>query len=57
MALGLDQIPESLLPALALKTRLGLTAWDIAGVVFAFILLELLLSRLLFGLRLRDRPY
>jgi CDP-2,3-bis-(O-geranylgeranyl)-sn-glycerol synthase len=57
MALGLDQIPESLLPTLAFKTRLGLTAWDIAGVVFAFILLELLLSRLLFGLRLRDRPY
>lgn len=57
MALGLDQIPESLLPTLAFKTRLGLTAWDIAGVVFAFILLELLLSRLLFGLHLRDRPY
>lgn len=57
MALGLDQIPESLLPALALKSRLALTAWDITGVVFAFILLELLLSRLLFGLHLRDRPY
>lgn len=57
MALGLDQIPESLLPALAFKSRLGLMAWDIAGVVFAFILLELLLSRLLYGLRLRDRPY
>lgn len=57
MALGLDQIPESLLPTLAFKTSLGLTAWDIAGVVFAFILLELLLSRVLFGLRLRDRPY
>jgi CDP-2,3-bis-(O-geranylgeranyl)-sn-glycerol synthase len=57
MALGLDQIPESLLPTLVLKARLGLTAWDIAGVVFAFILLGLLLSRLLFGLHLRDRPY
>jgi hypothetical protein len=57
MAPGLDQIPESLLPTLALKTRLDLMAWDIAGVVFAFILLELLLSRLLFGLHLRDRPY
>lgn len=57
MAPGLDQIPESLLPALAFKSRLGLTAWDIAGVVFAFILLELLLSRVLFGMRLRDRPY
>ncbi len=57
MAPGLDQIPESLLPSLAFKARLGLTAWEIAGVVFAFILLELLLSRLLFGLHLRDRPY
>jgi CDP-2,3-bis-(O-geranylgeranyl)-sn-glycerol synthase len=57
MAPGLDQIPESLLPALAFKTRLGLTAWDVAGVVFAFVLLELLLSRVLFGMRLRDRPY
>jgi CDP-2,3-bis-(O-geranylgeranyl)-sn-glycerol synthase len=57
MVLGLDQIPETLLPTLAFRTRLGLTAWDIAGVVFAFILLELLLSRLLLGLRLRGRPY
>ncbi len=29
----------------------------VRGVVFAFILLELLLSRVLFRLRLRDRPY
>lgn len=57
MALGLDQIPEALLPTLAFKARLGLTVWDIAGVVFAFILLELLLSRLLFRLHLRDQPY
>ncbi|MEK7207477.1 MAG: CDP-archaeol synthase [Pseudomonadota bacterium] len=57
MALGLDQIPESLFPLLALKARLGLTAWDIAGVVLAFMVLELLLSRLLYGLHLRDRPY
>jgi len=32
-------------------------ARDIAGVVLAFVVLELLLSRLLFGLHLRDRPY
>ncbi len=57
MAPGLDQIPESLLPSLVLKARLGLAAWDIAGVVLAFIALDLLLSRLLFGLHLRDRPY
>ncbi|MBI5783322.1 MAG: CDP-archaeol synthase [Gammaproteobacteria bacterium] len=57
MALGLDQIPESLVPSLAFKARWGLTAWDIGGVVLVFIVLELLLSRLLFGLHLRDRPY
>ena len=57
MAPGLDQIPESLLPALAFQARLNLSGWDIAGVVFAFILLELWLSRLLFRLHLRDRPY
>ncbi len=57
MAPGLDQIPESLLPALAFQARLNLSGWDIAGVVFSFILLELWLSRLLFRLHLRDRPY
>lgn len=57
MALGLDQIPESLIPLLIFKTRLGLSAWEIGGVVLAFILLDLLLSRLMFGMHLRDRPY
>lgn len=57
MALGLDQIPESLIPLLIFKVRLGLSAWEIGGVVLAFILLDLLLSRLLFGMHLRDRPY
>jgi CDP-2,3-bis-(O-geranylgeranyl)-sn-glycerol synthase len=36
---------------------LGLTAWDIAVLVGAFIILEIMLSRLLFRLHLRDRPY
>jgi CDP-diglyceride synthetase len=56
-AFGLDQIPEALLPLLLLRTRLGLSAADIAVTVAAFVILELALSRLLFRLHIRDRPY
>ena len=56
-ALGLDQIPESLFPLLACIGPLGLTARDIAAGVAVFFVGELLLSRLLFRLHLRDRPY
>lgn len=56
-ALGLDQIPESLLPLWLLRVPLGLTLTDIAVLVAVFVALELLLSRLLYKLRIRDRPY
>ena len=56
-ALGLDQIPESLLPLLACIDRLSLTACDITAVVSIFFVGELLISRLLFRMHLRDRPY
>jgi hypothetical protein len=56
-ALGLDQIPESLLPMLACRDALSLTAADIALGVAIFFVGELILSRLLFHLHLRDRPY
>ncbi len=56
-ALLLDQVPESLLPLLVFYAPLSLTALDIAGVALVFFILELLLSRLLYRLRLRDRPY
>jgi hypothetical protein len=56
-ALGLDQIPEALLPMLLLQTALCLSAAEIAVTVVAFIVLELLLSRLLFMLNIRERPY
>jgi hypothetical protein len=55
-AYGLDQVPESLLPLLVLKDALGLTAVDIAATVVLFFMLELVLSRLLFALHIRDRP-
>lgn len=57
MARGLDQIPESLLPLLACKSALGLSALDIVIGTAAFWLGELVLSRALFALRIRDQPY
>lgn len=57
MALGLDQIPESLLPALAVAGDLELSGSDIALTVVAFIVLELALSRLLYRFGIRNRPY
>lgn len=56
-ATGLDQIPELLLPALVCSQALSLTAVDIVVTVVAFFVGELLLSRLLFLLQIRDRPY
>jgi CDP-diglyceride synthetase len=54
---GLDQIPEALLPLLVVKAQFNLTAPHIAGLVLAFIVLEVVLSRILFRLKIRDRPY
>jgi CDP-2,3-bis-(O-geranylgeranyl)-sn-glycerol synthase len=56
-ATGLDQIPESLLPLLACRLMLPLTASDIAAVVAIFFVGEIVLSRALYRLHLRDRPY
>jgi len=57
MAIGLDQIPESLFPLLACRAWLELNALDIATGVAAFLVGELLLSRLLYWVHIRDRPY
>jgi CDP-2,3-bis-(O-geranylgeranyl)-sn-glycerol synthase len=56
-ALGLDQIPESLLPLVLLRDTLDLGLPDMLVIVVLFLVLELLLSRLLYRLHLRDRPY
>lgn len=56
-AIGLDQIPESLLPLLAGRLFMPVTGLDIAVTTLLFFVGELILSRLLFRLRLRDRPY
>ena len=56
-ATGLDQIPEALLPLLVLKGILGLTLVQIAGITFAFFVLEIPLAWLTHRIGLRDRPY
>jgi CDP-diglyceride synthetase len=57
MALGLDQIPESLLPAIAVRLALPVTVLDAAIVAGLFFIGELAASRALFALNIRDRPY
>lgn len=57
MALGLDQIPESLFPLLAVRVELSLEFIQVAGLVAGFVVLELLVSRILFQLRIREQPY
>lgn len=56
-AIGLDQIPESLLPLLACKLPLLLSWLDILAGVVLFLAGELLLSRLLYKAHIRDQPY
>lgn len=51
--LGLDQLPESLLPAVCLQGPLGLDGGDIIIVVVAFLALEIVVSPVLYKLRIR----
>src|SRR5205814_5405349 len=57
MAVGLDQIPESLFPLVACRGWLSLGLVDIVIGVTLFFAGEIVLSRLFFALGLRDRPY
>jgi hypothetical protein len=54
---GLDQLPESLFPLLACQPALSLTAIDITVGCALFFAGQVVLSRVFFWLRLRDRPY
>jgi len=56
-ALGLDQVPESLMPLLLMKESLGLVWPEILRITVLFFVLELALSPLLYRLGIRDRPY
>lgn len=54
---GVDQIPEALLPLIAARFEIPLTWGEIAVLILVFTVAEILLSRLLFRLHIRDRPY
>ncbi len=56
-AIGLDQIPESLLPLLVIAPSFQLHAWSLFMVVLAFTLVVPLLSRVFYLLGIRRRPY
>jgi CDP-2,3-bis-(O-geranylgeranyl)-sn-glycerol synthase len=57
MALGLDQVPESLFPHWAMRSEWVLTPGSILALVMAFLVLELSFSRWLHKLQIREQPY
>ena len=56
-ATGLDQVPESLFPALACKNLLSLSVMDILVCTLVFFVGEVILARVFYKLHFRDRPY
>ena len=57
MAIGLDHIPESLFPLFASQWLLPMNILDIVVGVTIFVVGALILSPLLFKLKLRDEPH
>ena len=55
--LGLDQLPESILPSIFFWHTLDLNISTAAAVVAAFFTGEIILSRILFRLNIREHPY
>jgi CDP-diglyceride synthetase len=53
----IDQIPECLLPTLAIRSTLGLGALDVIFIVIIFFLGHITLSQLFFRWKIRNRPY
>ena len=56
-AIGLDQIPEAGLPVLYLWSTQRLAVMDGVTIVLLFIALEMIVSKILFQLHIRKRPY
>ncbi|MEJ2590927.1 MAG: CDP-archaeol synthase, partial [Candidatus Thiodiazotropha sp.] len=56
-AVGLDQIPESLLPLLVIAPVFNLRWWSVLLVVLGFCVVVPLLSRLFYLMGIRRRPY
>lgn len=57
MALFMDQVPESLLPAIMMKNTFMLDFPSLLLLVSMFIVLELTFSQVLYRWRIRKRPY
>ena len=57
MALGIDQVPEAIIPLLILRSELQLDLVEILIIVAAFFLLELPISRILYKLHIRQTPH
>lgn len=57
MAPGLDQIPESLFPLLAVSGVFELSWFQISLIIILFIILDYLLSFVLYRLNIRQHPY
>jgi CDP-diglyceride synthetase len=56
-ALGLDQLPESVLPAVLAAQFVTLSITDVVAVGLMFLGGQLLVSRILYAIKVRDRPY
>jgi CDP-diglyceride synthetase len=56
-AIGLDQIPESLLPLLVIAPAFQLHWWSVFMIVLGFSVVVPLLSRLFYLIGIRRRPY
>lgn len=56
-AIGLDHLPESMLPLLACIPLLGVTLWQVLLISTAFMLADLLLSRGLYAMGIGDHPH
>ena len=55
--LGLDQLPESLIPVLYAVPAVGIPWWWVIVLPLAFMVIELLVSPPLYWLKIRKRPY
>jgi len=56
-AVGLDQLPEVLLPAWLVRDAFGLGIAEVALTGGLFLVLEVVLAKVAFRIHLRDRPY
>ncbi len=57
MFTGVDQVPESLLPAVAVAAYFNFTVIDILLIIVGFFIFNRALSVILFKMKIRDHPY